>query len=177
VHPQQMIVFGVAAVLFVALFAWRIRRMMTATSFNPYGAWILPAILLVMSALLLFQAKPGGMEWVWVVGLFALGLVVGYFRGKSITINRDPATGRLLAQGSAVAIVFIILLIAARYGLSYLLQTNASAVHLRPIMANVLPAVLGAGLFTARSIEMGIRGHKVLEAAKTAPATAILDAP
>ena len=89
----------------------------------------------------------------------------------------DPATQRIMAQGSAMAMLFIVVLIVARSGLSYLLQNEANAIDLRPIMANVLPSVLGAGLFVARGYEMGLRGHRMLVAAKAARPVALADVP
>ncbi len=178
-HPSstQLIVYAVVAVLVIGLFAFRMRRMMQATPFDPYRAWILPLLFLVLSGALLATARPTGPEWLWVIGTFVVGLVLGYLRGASIKMNVDPTTGRLLAQGSAAAMVFIVVLILARSGLSYLLQSQATSIALRPVMANVLPSVLGAGLFVARGIEMGLRGHKLLTSAKAAPPSALADVP
>ncbi len=170
-HPQQLLIYLVIGVLFVGLLAFRMRRMMRATPFNPYRAWILPTLFLLLSGLALYSAQPVGGEWVWIAVTFVLGLVLGYFRGASIGMSVDPATGRVLAQGSAMAMLFIVILIFARTGLSYLMQSQAHAISLRPVMANVLPSVLGAGLFVARGVEMGLRGHKLLQAAKLAPAS------
>lgn len=168
--PPIGLIIGI--LIFVVVFGLRMRRMMRPSPFNPYLAWILPVIFVVLSGLLLFNAKPAGTDWLWAVGAFALGTVVGYFRGRSITMTIDPVTRKVVAQGSAMAMVFIVVLLGARYGLRYLLTTEAGALNLRPIMADVLSAVLGAGIFVARGAEMGLRGHRMLEAAKLAPPTA-----
>ncbi len=169
-QPQRLIVTVVVGVLVVGLIAFRMRRMMTATPFDPYRAWIIPVLFILLSGAALYGAQPAGMDWAWAAGAAALGGVIGYFRGKSIAISLDPQTGRLMAQGSAMAMVFIVVLIAGRYGLRYLLTTDATALNLRPIMADVLSAVMGAGIFVARGVEMGLRGHRLLEAHRLNPA-------
>ena len=178
-HPSstQLIVYGVVGLLVIGMLVFRMRRMMRATPFDPYRAWILPVLFLVLSGTSLFAAQPAGIDWVWVIGVFLAGLVVGYFRGASISMSVDPTTHRIMAQGSAWAMVFIVILIAARSGLTYLLQSEANTIALRPIMANVLSSVLGAGLFVARGAEMGLRGHRMLVAAKAAPPPALADVP
>ena len=178
-HPSstQLVVYGVVALLVIGMLAFRMRQMMRATPFDPYRAWILPALFLALSGSSLYAAQPAGMDWLWVIGVFLLGLVVGYFRGASISMSVDPTTHRIMAQGSAWAMLFIVFLIAARSGLSYLLQSEANAIALRPVMANVLSSVLGAGLFVARGMEMGVRGHRMLVAAKAAPPPTLVDVP
>ena len=174
---SRLLVYAVMGVIIIGVLAFRMQRMMRASPFDPYRAWILPVLFLVLSGLSLSTARPTGVEWVWVVGTFAVGLVLGYFRGASIKMTVDPATHRIMAQGSAMAMLFIVILIVARSGLTYLLQSEANAIALRPIMANVLPSVLGAGLFVARGVEMGLRGHRMLVAAKAAPPPALADVP
>ena len=174
---QRLIIYAVIGVVFIGLIAFRMQRMMRATPFDPYRAWIFPVLFIALSASSLFSAQPTGLEWLWVAGTFALGLVLGYFRGASISMTVDPATHRIMAQGSAMAMLFIVVLIVARVGLTYLLKSEANAIALRPIMATVLPSVLGAGLFVARGIEMGLRGHRMLQAAKALPPPALTDAP
>lgn len=179
-QPQKLIVFALVGVVVVGLLAWRMRRMMRATPFDPYRAWMLPVLFIVLSGLNLYRAGPVGMDWAWVAGAAALGAVIGYFRGRSIQISLDPTTGGLTAQGSAAAMIFILVLLVVRFALLYVLQSNANGLSLRPIMADVLLSVLGAGAFVARGAEMGLRGHRLLEAHRanpTATSTATIEAP
>ena len=175
-HSQQLISFGVIAVVFVALMAWRMRRMMTATPFNPYRAWVLPMIFIVFLVLAFLRAWPlGATEWVWVAAAGAAGAGLGWLRGKSITMTYDPVTRQIFAQGGAMAMIFIVVLIVVRTGLNYYLHTQGGSLGIRSEAADVIFSTLGAGLFIARSIELGVRGHRMLVA--NSGAAAVIDAP
>jgi len=177
VHSQQLISLGVGGVIFVALMAWRMRRMMTATPFNPYRAWVLPMIFIVFLALSFSRAWPlGVMEWVWVVVAGAAGAGLGWLRGKSITMTYDPVTRQIFAQGGAMAMLFIVVLIVVRTGLNYYLHAQGGSIGIRSEAADVIFSTLGAGLFIARSIELGVRGHKML-VANAGMAAPVVDTP
>ena len=163
-HPAPVIGYVIGGVVFIGVLAFRMRRMMQPSPFDPYRAWLLPVLFLALSGLALFGAKPVGSDWLWVLGAFVIGGAIGYVRGASVRITVDPTTRRLVAKGSAMAMVFIVVLLAVRFGLRYLLSTDATALNLRPIMADVLSAVMGAGIFVTRGAEMGLRGHRLLQA-------------
>lgn len=178
-HPQQLIVFGIAAVLFVTLMGWRMRRMMTATPFNPYRAWIIPVVFLAAFSLSASRAWPVSvMEWVWIALAGLVGAGFGWLRGKSITMTYDPATRQLFARGGAMAMLFIVALIIVRTGANFYLHAESGALHMRPVVADVIFSALGAGLFIARSVEMAIRGHNMLVANRGVVAAApVTDVP
>ncbi len=165
----QLIVYAISAVVFILVISFRMRRMMRSTPFNINLVWIMPTIMLAMTIWLMSRAEPQGAEWLWAAGLFALGGVLGWMRGRSIKMTVDPATFTIMAQGSASAMIFLVVLIVARYGLRYVMSTEASVIGVRPAMVDVLFLVLALGLFGVRSIEMGWRGYKLLQAAKAAP--------
>src|ERR1700761_5512020 len=99
-----MIIIGIFAVLFIGLFAWRMRRMMTATPFNPYRAWMIPVLFLALFGLSVYRALPmPAMDWLWIVLAAIVGGAFGWLRGKSITMTYDAAKGQVFAQGGAMA--------------------------------------------------------------------------
>lgn len=165
----QLIAYAVSAVLFIVLISFRMRRMMQSTPFNLNFVWIMPTIMLAMTIWLMTRAEPRGAEWLWAVGLFALGAILGWLRGRSITMSVDPATHKIMAQGSASAMIFLVVLLVARYGLRYVMSVEATVIGVRPVMVDVLFLVLALGLFGVRSIEMGVRGYRLLRTAKAAP--------
>lgn len=151
--------------------------MMQSTPFNINLVWIMPVIMLGLTIWLMTRAEPRGPEWLWAAGLFMVGGVLGWMRGRSISMSVDPATHRLMAQGSASAMIFLVVLIVVRYGLRYVMSTEANVIGVRPVMVDVLFLVLALGLFGVRSIEMGWRGYKLLQAARAAPQPALADIP
>jgi hypothetical protein len=174
---SQLIVYAISAVAFVVLISFRMRRMMRSTPFNINFVWIMPTIMLALTIWLMARAEPRGAEWLWAVGLLIGGGVLGWMRGRSITMTVDPATHRIMAQGSASAMIFLVVLLVARYGLRYAMSTEANVIGVRPAMVDVLFLVLALGLFGVRSVEMGVRGYRLLRAAKAAPPSALADVP
>jgi len=174
-----LIIFALAAVLFVTILGWRMRRMMTATPFNPYRAWVIPLLFIVLLALSISHAMPlPPLNWVWIVLAGVVGAGFGWLRGKSITMIYDAAKGQLFARGGAMAMLFIVALIVARSGFIYYLHQNGASLRISAPAADAIFAALGAGLFIARSAEMGLRGHNMLIANRNAPsAPAVIDVP
>jgi hypothetical protein len=155
---------GVFAVLFIGLMAWRLRRMMTATPFNPYRAWIIPLVFIAFTGFSIYHAWPiGPMVWLWLAIAALVGAGFGWLRGKSISMTYEPVSRQLFARGGAMAMLFIVTLIVVRTVVNIYLHTHEVS-GLRTVEVDAISSTLGAGLFIARSIEMGLRGHKVLVA-------------
>ncbi len=165
-HTQQLVIFAVIAVVFIGLMSWRLRRMMTATPFNPYRAWMIPLVFIAFTALSIYHAWPiGSMVLLWMALAAVVGAGVGWLRGKSISMTYNPASGQIFAQGGAMAMLFIVGLIIVRTAANIYLHTHDVS-GIRPAEVDAISSVLGAGLFVARSIEMGLRGHKLLVASR-----------
>ncbi len=174
-HPQQLFAYVIPIVVIVIVMAFRMRRMMRTSFYNIELAWILPAILLGMTIWLLTLAEPHGAQWLWFAGITALGAVLGWFRGASIKMTVDPQTGRLLAQGSAAAIIFLVLLAVARRGLQYVMESNSAVIGMSGQMLNVLFLAMATGLFVTRTVEMMLRGRKLLAIHQANPALITTD--
>lgn len=158
----KLISLGVSALVIIVIFALRARRMMRSTPYDPGRALLYPVIITVAGAYFAYKVQPQGMEWLWLVLALLLGAGLGWLRASTVRMSVDPATGKLMAQGSAVAIAFLFLLFVVRMALRYFLSSEASALGIRLIMADVLFVALAVGLLVARSAEMILRGRKLL---------------
>lgn len=166
----QMIGIGIGLVVFLVVLGLRARSMTRSTPFNPTAAMIYPAILALMGAAFVYAVRPHGVEWVWLAGALILGGGLGWLRASTVRMSVDPATGKLMAQASAAAIIFLVALVAIRYVLRAVLSAEAGVWGLRLIMADLLFVALGVGLFVARSAEMILQGRKLLAAHAANPA-------
>ena len=163
-HTGQLIGYAIGGVLILAVLAFRMNRMMTSTPFRLEFAWIAPAFFLVMTSLLLWQTRPQGTEWIWLVVTFIVGAGLGWLRGKTVSLALDPATGQVMAQASRAGILFLFGLIAVRFGMRFALQSEAHDIGVRLIMVDVLFLTMALGLFLARAVEMGLRAFKLKQA-------------
>lgn len=81
-----------------------------------------------------------------------------------------------MAQGSLMAILFLLGLFVIRTVFRMVLSAEASVIGLRPIMADVIFVFMAVGLLAARALEMNLRGRKLLAAHRANPAIAATEA-
>lgn len=162
VHPVQqnwisvVITIGIVAIVM----ALRLRRMGKMRPLKLETLWIVPAIYLVVAALMFWQLPPVG--WVAIasaVGL-AMGAAVGWQRGKMMHIHVDPETHALNQKASPAAMFFLIALIVVRSAARGVLGQESSvspAILTDPLIAFAL------GMFTLTRLEMYLRAKRLLE--------------
>jgi hypothetical protein len=90
-----------------------------------------------------------------------LGGFAGWWRGKTITIEKEP-DGSLKAQASPLGLILVISLFAARAGLREVMQTNAAAWHLDAVVVTDAFMLFAVGLIVMQRVEMYIRARRVL---------------
>lgn len=130
--------------------------------------WLTPAILLVAAGALIGQFPPHGWEWGGLLAAFALGGAIGWQRGRKMTITVDPDTHALNQQASPAAMIFLVVLIALRFGLREGLNAEAGARHLSAAFITDVFVVFALGLLTLTRVEMFIRARRMLDEARSA---------
>ena len=163
-HKQQgqLIGYVVGGVIFLAIFAFRMRRMMQSRPFQLQNIWILPAIFIAMAALALWKQPPQGNDWLWIGGALVIGAVLGWFRAKTIRMTLDPETRTVMAQGSPLAMALILVLFVARFGLRGVMSAESGVLGVSLSLVDNAFLAMTCGLFIARTIEMGVRATKLL---------------
>jgi membrane protein CcdC involved in cytochrome C biogenesis len=164
-HPvhQTWITYAITIGIIVVIMALRMRGMSKMRPLKLGSLWIVPAVYLVVAALMFIQLPPGG--WVAIasaIGL-AIGAAVGWQRGKMMQIHVDPQTHALNQKASPAAMFFLIALIVIRAGArSVLGQTGgvSPAMLTDPLIAFAL------GMFTLTRLEMYLRAKRLLEEAR-----------
>jgi membrane protein CcdC involved in cytochrome C biogenesis len=125
--------------------------------------WVVPALYLVMAALMFWSLPPKG--WVALASAagLAIGAAVGWQRGKMMHIHVDPETHAMNQKASPAAIIFLVALIVVRSGARAVLgETGAvsSAMLTDPLIAFAL------GMFSLTRLEMYLRAKRMLEEVK-----------
>jgi hypothetical protein len=164
-HPvhQTWITYAITIGIIVVIMALRMRGMSKMRPLKLGSLWIVPAVYLVVAALMFIQLPPSG--WVAIasaIGL-AIGAAVGWQRGKMMQIHVDPQTHALNQKASPAAMFFLIALIVIRAGArSVLGQTGgvSPAMLTDPLIAFAL------GMFTLTRLEMYLRAKRLLEEAR-----------
>jgi hypothetical protein len=163
-QPAQQSWIGYAITIGIVLIvmALRMRRMGKMRPLKLETLWVVPAIYLIVAALMFWQLPPVG--WVGIataVGLL-IGAAVGWQRGKMMQIHVDPKTHDLNQKASPAAVLVLIALIAVRsLGRGLLGSEGVSPAMLTdPLIAFAL------GMFTLTRAEMYLRAKRLLEEAR-----------
>ncbi|OYY72464.1 CcdC protein domain-containing protein [Sphingomonas sp. 28-63-12] len=167
---HQWISYVVTAVIVAFVLALRMRRLSQSRPLKVERLWIFPALYLVLASVMLVEFPPSGLQW----GLCALALVVGgalgWQRGKMMHIEVDPDTHMLNQRASAGALIFLVALVAIRFGARGLLGNGGGPLHLNALVLTDMLIVMALGLFTAQRIEMYLRARALLAAVRPARA-------
>src|SRR5690349_7095236 len=161
-HPvhQSWITYAITIGIIVVIMALRMRGMSKMRPLKLGSLWIVPAVYLVVAALMFVQLPPTG--WVAIasaVGL-AIGAAVGWQRGKMMQIHLDPKTHALNQKASPAAMIFLIALIVVRMGARSVLGQSGS---ISPAMLTDPLIAFALGMFTLTRLEMYLRAKRLLE--------------
>lgn len=160
-HPAQgWVQYAIPIAIFVVVIALRMRRMGQMRPLKLETLWVVPAMYLVVAALMFWQFPPVGWIAIACVSALLIGAALGWQRGKMMHIHVDPETHALNQKASPAAVLFLIALIAVRSGArSFLGQTGtvSPAMLTDPLIAFAL------GMFTMTRVEMYLRAKRLLE--------------
>lgn len=160
----------IGVLVLVAVMGFRLARANTARPLKIEFLWIMPAYLVAVTGFLLWQMPPRGLEWLWLVVAFLIGAGLGWQRGRMMAIDIDPETHTLSQTQSRAAVLFLIALVAVRFGLRSVLTGEASALHLSLAFVTDVFVVFAVGLLGVTRLEMFIRARRLLTEARAARA-------
>jgi hypothetical protein len=166
----RLALYAVVGVLVVAMMYLRMRRMARVRPLRLEWLWVIPAVLILGLAGMIYGAPPQGLGWLWIGLAAAAGGALGWLRGSTMAITVDPETHALNMKASPAAIVFLVALFGLRTVLRNLLAENAGALHLGAALITDIPLAFAAGLLTVQRIEMALRARRLLAAARDAVA-------
>lgn len=173
-QPQSWILLLIALPI-IALAMWRNMR---GRRLRLETLWILPAILIAACVVALVQTPPQS------VGLLAamavalpVGAALGWMRGRMMRLSVDPETHLVTAQASPLAILFILALVAFRFGGRMLLAESAPSLHLSVLQISDLFLIFAVGVVVAQRLEMGLRCRGMIAASKAEKAARLAASP
>jgi len=102
---------------------------------------------------------------IMVVGL-ALGCGLGWQRGRLMHIEVDPQTHMLRSQASPLGLVFILVLLVARFGLRTVMAQYAHDWHLPLVAVSDAFLLFLVGLLSTQALEMWLRAGRLLTEAR-----------
>jgi hypothetical protein len=171
IDPKTMPYLFILPIMAVVLF-FRFRGVGQDRPLKVELMWIVPVIMMAMAGLLTWVSHPAGMEWSWLAGAFVVGGAIGWYRGKLIAISVDPQTHNLTSRTSQVAMLFLVALIAIRFGLRAVIDEYAAQLHVSINLVSDAFVVFAVGLLGVTRLEMYLRAMKLLNEARAAKGAA-----
>ncbi|WP_420136659.1 hypothetical protein [Sphingomonas sp.] len=165
-HPGAYIGYLITAIVVCIILVFRFRSMRRVQKLRLERLWVVPALYALVTATVLYQSMPRGLQWLYVLIALAVGALLGWRRGAMMRISVDPETHALNQQASPAAMLFILVLIIIRQGL----RMEASTLGFNLAFVTDLLVVFALGLFAATRLEMYLRARRLLEQARAAPA-------
>ncbi len=170
---QQTLQLFLPILILLPVLYFRMRRMSKAQPLKLGQLWLRPALILGVTALVLFAPPPSQhvarhlmpLDWAWLALTAAIGGVGGWYWGRTMAIEVHPENGTLMVTGGQAAILVLGTLILLRMGLRTGLAMEGRVLHLDVLLLSDASIVFTAALFTVRSIEMYIRAKRVMGAA------------
>lgn len=159
-QTDSVITYAISAVVIAVVFAIRWKRMSRVRPLKVERLWIFPTVYAAVAAYLFTRFPPVGFGWLFCALAVLLGGVLGWQRGKLMRISVDPVTHSLNQTSSPAAVLFLLVLVALRFGAREMAAT--SVLHLNAMAVTDMLVALALGLFTMQRLEMYLRARRML---------------
>lgn len=164
--PEKLIPLAIIPVMLVLVLLRNRRRRVL----KPQFLWVMPAIVVPVIALGVWgsaqnpnvaHAPFGPDAWAVLAIGAVLGGIAGWYRGKTVTIEKEP-DGSLRAQASPLGLILLVVLFAGRSFLRELVEGHAAQWHLNALAVTDAFLVFAMGLIVMQRVEMYIRARRIL---------------
>jgi len=160
INQPSWLGFAIGAVLLIVFAGIRVARSSQVRPLKLENLWIVPALYLIVAIVMFIQLPPHGAVLVACVLAVAMGVAVGWQRGRMMHISVDPRAHLLNQKASPALTLFLVALIAVRI-VSRALLAHDSAIS--PAMLTDPLIALAFGMLSTQRLEMYFRGKKLLE--------------
>jgi len=157
-HSPDLMSYVFVAIVVGAAIVLRLRRMRQLVPLNLSTLWIVPTLYTAIAVAILSVLPPSAGAWGYLVLAMLLGVVAGWYRGKTVRISKDPETDRLMQQASPLGILVIVALIVLRQGL----RVEALALGLNVNLVTDALVIFAVGLLGAGAIERYVRAKRIM---------------
>jgi hypothetical protein len=162
----QLISYVIGGGVLLLVLALRFRNVGRQRRLKLEWLWVVPASLAALTVLTFVTAPPSPMT----VGICALALLIGgalgWQRGRMMQIHVDPETHQLNQVASLGAMLFLVAIIAVRFGARAVIDAGIVPVHADPMAISDVLLSFAVGMFGVMRVEMFMRGKRLLAAAR-----------
>jgi hypothetical protein len=160
---QTWITVLVPFVIIAVVLALRLRSMSRERPLKVATLWVVPVVYVLLVGWMLFALPPTVAGWSLVAVGVVIGAVLGWHRGKMISIERNAETGELRQKASPLAMLLLVALIVLKMGARAIFGENAATQPGSNAML-MTDAFIGfaLGLLSATRLELYLRAKRLL---------------
>ncbi len=151
----------IVPLLIVALLARRVMRAQKAQAVKMHRLWIVPAILLVMTALTLANGpKPSILAGLAFCVAAVAGGALGWYRVHTLEFSVDPESGAVLSKSTPFGAFLLVGLLLFRYVVKFALSDEGiKGVDL--VLFTEGGLLFSGGMMIAQSVHTWVRARKL----------------
>lgn len=153
------------AIIGVAVF-FRIKALKKEQPLDLKRIWLLPAIVCGLAFMTFRSMPPDRATTLWAGVALLVGGVLGWLRGKTIAIRRDPATGALTQKPSILGLLLVLAILAVKFGAKTFLGIDPSRGGAAPDAATMMFTdillAFAVGLLVATQAEITLRARRLM---------------
>ena len=151
--------------IIAVVIALRIRTMRRERPLKLGTLWVVPVVYLLLAGSILVAAPPPELGWALAAIGLAIGLVVGWYRGRFIQIERN-GDGELRQRASPLAMLLLLALVVLKLGARQVFgETAASQPGSQAMLLTDAFIGFALGLLSATRLELYLRARRLLGAA------------
>jgi len=160
---QTWITVLVPFVIIAVVLALRLRSMSRERPLKVATLWVVPVVYVLLVGWMLFALPPTVAGWSLVAVGVVIGAVLGWHRGKMISIERNAETGELRQKASPVAMLLLVALIVLKMGARAIFGENAATQPgSNPMLMTDAFIGFALGLLSATRLELYLRAKRLL---------------
>ena len=160
---QTWITVLVPFVIIAVVLALRLRSMSRERPLKVATLWVVPVVYVLLVGWMLFALPPTVAGWSLVAVGVLIGAVLGWHRGKMISIERNAETGELRQKASPLAMLLLVALIVLKMGARAIFGENAATQPgSNPMLMTDAFIGFALGLLSATRLELYLRAKRLL---------------
>lgn len=160
-NPQLLSTWIPIAVI-AAVMTWRARHVGRDRRFDLSRVWILPVVVAVVIAAALMAHPPVWQGWLALALGAALGVLLGWQRGRLTHIGLHPETGEVMVRHSAAAMLLMVGVVVLRqYARFRLAELGPGHGDMLLLASDAMMGLAGGAVITFRA-ELWLRAKRIL---------------
>jgi hypothetical protein len=171
-HPMQptaqpqLISYLISGAVIALVMALRLRNIGRQRRLRLETLWVMPGVLVALTALAFSSAPPSPLTLLLCVPALLIGAAVGWQRGRAMHIAVDPETHELSQSTSRAALLFLLAIVAVRFGARALMLSGYVPVHVNPMALSDVLLSFALGMIGVARLEMYLRARRLLAIAR-----------